>query len=61
MAKTMTETEMIRLINGIHRAELDDNPQVYCKAVLVTLEELGYSKTWLHETFQPALEDAVYE
>ena len=52
----MTEAGMGQFIARLHRAELDDNPQAYCKAVLVTLEELGYDRIWLHEIFQPQLE-----
>lgn len=57
--KTMTETEMMRLIADINRAELDTAPREYLKAVRATLEALGYDKTWLQDTFRPALE-AVY-
>ena len=52
----MDEDRMNRFIAGLDRAELDDNRAVYCKAVLVTLRELGYDRGWLCEVFQPALE-----
>ena len=40
----MDEDRMNRFIAGLDRAELDDNRAVYCKAVLVTLRELGYDR-----------------
>lgn len=52
----MTEADMGQFIARLHRAELDDDPRIYCKAVLVTLAELGYDRAWLHEIFQPRLE-----
>lgn len=59
--RTMTEAEMTRLIRDLNRAEIDQAPGVYLKAVRVTLEALGYDLTWLQDTFRPALESYYWD
>lgn len=53
---TMPAARMQAFIQQIDRAELDEDPRVYQKAVCVTLLSLGYDLEWINGTLRPAME-----
>lgn len=46
--KTMTDEEARYLIARAHRAECEENPRVYLKAIRATLIALGYDPDWVN-------------
>lgn len=58
--KTMPAAQMQAFVAAIDRAELDDNPAVYLKAVCVTLLALGYDLEWINGILRPQLEKAYW-
>lgn len=54
--KCLDEAATKKLIAGVARAELDECPRSYLKAVRVTLLGLGYDPQWVEGDFRDALE-----
>lgn len=64
----MTEEELLAFVEAIGRCEVYDeirsmpksHPRIpyprYFKAIMVTLEVLGYDRTWIEDFVRPALE-----
>lgn len=46
--KTMTDAEARELIARAHRAECEEDPRVYLKAVRATLIALDYDPEWVN-------------
>lgn len=52
----MSASEMRMFLNQIDRAEFDENPRVYAKAIRTTLIVLGYDDDWVNGEFRDNLE-----
>lgn len=57
--KTMTDQEARELIARAHRAECEEDPKIYLKAVRATLIALGYDEDWVNGRFREIIEDFV--
>lgn len=54
--KKMNFEELKDFINNISRAELEENPIIYLKAIRVSLIALGYDEDWVNTEFRDYLE-----
>lgn len=62
MAKDMMclwyeDKSFIEFLNSVMRAEYDDNPTVYKKAIRATLIALGYDEDYINGEFRSRMED----
>lgn len=57
--KTMTDQEALELISRAHRAECDDDPRIYLKAVRATLIALEYDEEWVNGRAREIFEEFV--
>lgn len=55
--KRMTDQEARELISRAHRAECDEDPRIFLKAVRATLTALGYDEEWVNGHFREIIED----
>ena len=57
--KTMTDQEARELIAKSHRAECEENPRIYLKAIRATLIALGYDPDWVNSRGREIFEEFV--
>lgn len=57
--KIMTDAEARDLIARAHRAECDEDPRIFLKAVRATLIALGYDEEWVNGRGREIFEDFV--
>lgn len=57
--KTMTDQEARELIAKAHRAECEENPRIYLKAIRATLIALGYDPDWVNGRGREIFEEFV--
>ena len=59
--KKMTDQEARELISRAHRAECDEDPRIFLKAVRATLIALDYDEEWVNgrgrEIFEKFIEE----
>lgn len=56
----MSFEEMRDFLNKISRADFQENPIIYSKAIRVSLIALGYDEDWVNDEFREYLE-TTYE
>ena len=59
--KRMTDQEARELIARAHRAECDEDPRIFLKAVRATLIALGYDEEWVNGRGREIFEAFVEE
>lgn len=52
----MTSTELENFLGKLSRAEFEDNPIIFSKAIRVSLIALGYDEEWVNDDFRTRLE-----
>lgn len=57
--KTMTDAEARELISRAHRAECEEDPRIFLKAVRATLIALDYDPEWVNGRGREIFEDFV--
>lgn len=55
----LSDQEARELISRAHRAECEENPRVYLKAIRATLIALGYDEEWVNGRAREIFEDFV--
>lgn len=59
LPKRMTDQEALDLIARAHRAECEDDPRIFLKAVRATLIALGYDAEWVNGRAREIFENFV--